>query len=208
MSRPRMVVRARTPVAAALAELRRRRLAGAPVVDEAGRFQGTVRLDTLAASAPPDATAGGRADVAAPAVPATSRLDVALEALATAPGSWVPVLDDDRRVVGTLSVSDLVSAYRRELLANVERIGGLGRTAGTFDLRVDDGSPAAGTALRQANLPKGVLVTSVRRGNDVLVPSGDTVLAAGDILSLLGRREAAQGLEDLGVVAPLAGHDT
>jgi len=49
-------------------------------------------------------------DAGAPVVAAASRLDVALESLTEAPLSWVPVLDEDRRVVGTLSVSDIVRA--------------------------------------------------------------------------------------------------
>ena len=51
-------------------------------------------------------------DSGAPAVSVSSKLDVALESLTEARLSWVPVLDDDRRVVGTLSVSDVVHVLR------------------------------------------------------------------------------------------------
>ena len=44
--------------------------------------------------------AGDLVDAGAPTVSATSRLDVALESLTEAPESWVPVLDNERRVVG------------------------------------------------------------------------------------------------------------
>ncbi len=52
-----------------------------------------------------------------------SRLDVALESLTAAPQSWVPVLDDERRVVGTLSISDVVRAYRHELMTECGTYG-------------------------------------------------------------------------------------
>ena len=52
-----------------------------------------------------------------PTVAASSRLDVALESLTAAPQSWVTVLDNERRVVGTLSISDMVRAYRQELVS-------------------------------------------------------------------------------------------
>jgi CIC family chloride channel protein len=74
-------------------------------------------------------SAGGSADLAdagAPTVAANSRLDVALESLTEAPLSWVPVLDGERRVVGTLSISDVVRAYRQELAASAERMSELG----------------------------------------------------------------------------------
>ena len=92
------------------------------MIDEAGRFEGTVARPDLDSRDEHDRAVGELADAGAPTVPASSRLDVALEALTEAPLSWVAVLDDDRRVVGTLSISDLMGAYRRELIASVERL--------------------------------------------------------------------------------------
>jgi trk system potassium uptake protein len=100
--------------------------------------------------------------------------------------SWVSVLDDDRRVVGVLSISDLVASYRRELLASAHRVSALGAASGAFELRVGEGSDLAGRTLRAAELPEGSLVTSIARNGEVLTPSGDVVLEAGDRLSLLG----------------------
>ena len=55
---------------------------------------------------------------------------MALESLTEASQSWVPVLDDELRVVGTLSVSDLVRAYRQELMTGAERMSELGVSYG------------------------------------------------------------------------------
>jgi trk system potassium uptake protein TrkA len=110
------------------------------------------------------------------------------------------VLDEDRRVVGTLSVSDIVRAYRQELAGSAERMNGLGLGAGAAQITLRAHSPLAGKSLRQADLPSGLLVTSVTRGDRVFVPNGDTVLAAGDRLSVLGQ---AGDLENIGDLEPL-----
>ena len=161
-------------------------VSSAPVVDAAGRFEGTVAVVQLVDSAQEGTRVGDVADAGAPVVTAGSRLDTALEAITSADMSWVSVLDDDRRVVGIMSISDLVAAYRVELLASAQRVSALGAATGAFELAVTVQSPLAGQALRTANLPEGTLVTSIARDGEVLMPSGDVVLKAGDRLSLLG----------------------
>ena len=110
-------------------------------------------------------------------------------------------MDGDRKVVGTLSISDLMGAYRRELLCSVQAVSDIAAGADVFEVRLTAASPAAGKKLRAAGLPKGVIVTSISRGGEVVLPSGDTVLVVGDRLSLLGGRE---GLEAIGEVVPLS----
>ena len=67
-------------------------------------------------------------------------------------------------------------------------------------MRITADSPAAGRKLRAAGLPKGVIVTSITRGGEVVLPSGDTVVMVGDRLSLLGERK---GVETIGEITPL-----
>jgi chloride channel protein, CIC family len=160
---------------------------GAPVVDAAGRFAGTISVTALTESSEPKATVGSLADAGAPAISKNSTLDRALESIASAHLSWVPVLDDDRRVVATMSVSDVVQAYRRELLASAERVSALGATAGSFEVSVTKDSTLAGKQLRSAGLPDGTLVTSIARDGRVLTPTGDVVLEPGDRLWVLGQ---------------------
>lgn len=52
-----------------------------------------------------------------------------------------------------------------------------------------------GRALREANFPKGCLVAMLRREGRVVVPTGDTVLRAGDRLTILGDEEGLGALE-------------
>ena len=49
-------------------------------------------------------------------------------------------------------------------------------------------------ALREIRLPEGSLVAVVHRGEETLVPSGRTVLAEGDRLTILGEAEAIAAL--------------
>lgn len=129
---------------------------------------------------------GELVDSGAPTVAESSRLDVALESLTASPQAWVPVLDTERRVVGTLSISDVVQAYRRELLTSAERMGDLGVTTGAAHVTVTTDSPVAGRSLRHARLPAGLLVSSVARGEVVFFPTGDTTIEVGDRLTVIG----------------------
>jgi chloride channel protein, CIC family len=162
-------------------------LSGAPVVDRAGRLEGTIARSRLEESGDGRRGVGDLVDAGAPTVSDSSRLDVALESLIAAPQSWVPVLDDERRVVGTLSISDVVRAYRQELVTSAERMSDLGAMAGAAQVTVIAASPIAGKTLRQAGLPGGLLITSVTRGDKVFFPTGDTTLAIGDQLTVIGQ---------------------
>ena len=58
-----------------------------------------------------------------------------------------------------------------------------------FKLTVAEGAPLAGRPLSETVggdvLPEGLLVVLLQRGDEVLVPTGDTKLEAGDVLTLL-----------------------
>jgi chloride channel protein, CIC family len=186
MAIPRLVLSNSVTVSEAIERSRAAGVRGAPVVDAAGRFEGTIAVDQLVNSTHRWTRVGDLADAGAPVVTTDSRLDSALEAITSADTSWVSVLDDDRRVVGTMSISDLVAAYRAELLASAQRVSALGAVTGAFELVVTERSGLAGQPLRTADLPDATLVISIARNGEVLMPSGDVVLKAGDRLSLLG----------------------
>ena len=186
MAVPRLVITAQRSIDSVRRALDDTSLSGAPVVDEAGRFEGTIARSRLEVSGDGQHEVGGLVDAGAPTVSASSRLDVALESLTAAPQSWVPVLDDERRVVGTLSVSDVVRAYRQELVTSAERMSDLGVTTGAAQVTVSAASAVAGKTLRTADLPPGLLVTSISRGERVFFPTGDTTLEVGDNLTVIG----------------------
>lgn len=57
------------------------------------------------------------------------------------------------------------------------------------EIQVDPQSTAAGSRLREAGLPRNVLLTAVLRGDSMTIPSGETTLLAGDRVFLVGKRE-------------------
>ena len=197
MARPRLVLQEGISTDEVRSALEGANVSGAPVVDAEGRFVGTLAKARLDAASAREHRAGDLADAGAPTVSVSTHLDSALESLTEASSSWVAVLNPDRRVVGTLSLSDLLGAYRRELLASVARVSELGAGSGTFELRVPPDSPVVGSRLCDLGLQKAALITSIVRGDEVVLPSGRTVLRAGDLLSLVGD---AAGLGRLGVV--------
>ena len=186
MVEPRLVIGSGCRIDGARRALDEAGLSGAPVVDAEERLEGIIDRSAIEESGVDDHEVGDRVDAAAPTVWSSSRLDVALESLTASSHSWVPVLDDERRVVGTLSISDVVRAYRQELVTSAERMSGLGTMSGAAQVTLTEASPLAGRTLRRAGLPSGLLVTSVSRGGKVFFPTGDADLAVGDQLTVIG----------------------
>jgi CIC family chloride channel protein len=186
MATPRLVLADHTPVGAARQKLAEASLTGAPVVDGEDRFRGTVTLDNLRkAGHDSSRTVAGLVDTTEPTVATSATLDTAVDALTTAPQRWVPVLDSYRTVQGTLATSDIVRGYRLGLLASLRQLDGDGETAGTHDEELSATSRLVGRRLRDAALPDDVIITTIQRGKDLVVPDGDTVLQAGDHLVLI-----------------------
>jgi H+/Cl- antiporter ClcA/CBS domain-containing protein len=182
----RLVLSGRTPRGRAGHEIDRAHVPGAPVVDVAGRYIGTVALSDIADAGDDTETVESLADRSAPTVSSAATLDTALEALVTAAQRWVPVLDDERRVVGTISTSDVVRGYRLGLLASLRRLDGSADAIRTDDIEVAVGSQLADRPIGGLGLPPSIVVTTIERDRDLVIPNGTTVLEPGDRLALIG----------------------
>jgi len=188
MAPPRLVITGGTSVKAALDQFTRVGLTGAPIVDSNGRFEGTIAVDRLRAGG----SERGRhlesmVDVAAPTVSVSAHLDVAVDAITASAQHWVPVLDPDRKVVGTIATSDVVRGYRLGLLASLQEMSVASNSAGSDRVLLGNGSALVGRPLSAAHLPVSIIVTTIQRGHDLVVPTGGTTLEAGDELVLIGR---------------------
>lgn len=69
-----------------------------------------------------------------------------------------------------------------------------GLRADLTEVAVSGKSAERGKHLRDLALPHGVLVTLLRRKEEYLVPDGTTVLEEGDVLLILGAKDAVEGL--------------
>ncbi len=125
MDDPKVILGDHLTVGAARLAMAGARVGAAPVVDRDERFEGAVRAAALL-TGKEDAPLRALVDAGAASVPLSSTVDVAVDALASGESTFVTVLDEDRKVVGTLAIHDLASAYRRELQARAGATGSSG----------------------------------------------------------------------------------
>ncbi len=187
MAPPRLVVDGDTSVTRARRQLEGQGLSGAPVVDGEGRFEGTISIETLRADGSgDDRRVGAVVDTTAPTASEGAALDVAVEAVTTSSQHWVAVLDGERKVVGTVATSDVVRGYRLGLLASLQRMNPDSGPDSTDRVRIAKDSALDTRRLRDAGLPPSIIITTIQRNRDLVVPNGDTVLGTGDELVVIG----------------------
>ncbi|MPZ72183.1 MAG: CBS domain-containing protein [Nitriliruptorales bacterium] len=118
----------------------------------------------------------------------------ALRRMAAIDVGRLPVVaaDDHVHLVGMFRRADLVAAYQRALTRTLgsqqrrasSRLRNLAGVSFT-ELTVDQSAGVADAAIRDVQWPGKTVVTSIRRGAEVVVPSGDTVLQPGDEVTVL-----------------------
>jgi CBS domain-containing protein len=188
-------VRPEMPLAAAEGLMAARRRHGVPVVGDQG-LVGILTLSDLARAEAIAALTVGEAMTNRPVTvsPATP-VSHALERMAVLGVGRLPVVagDDPSRLVGMFRREDAVRAYHEALGAATGRHLDRERLrrrvepdAAYYDFRVPPGSIADGRAVREVAWPEGSTLVSVRRGTEVLVPGGATVLVAGDVVTAFG----------------------
>jgi CBS domain-containing protein len=161
---------------------------GAPIVDGDGMFRGSVDRAMLA-GAGPNVIVGSLADPSS-AIAADDGLDDALGILAGHRVSWAPVVGDGR-VVGILSTRDVMAAYRRGLAGNVRQVRGVGDEGVLLEVTLAADSPLSGRLVADAGWPRGAVVVSIGRSGHLVIPTGQTHLQVGDVVTLLATPEAA-----------------
>ncbi len=189
--RPRLVLRSDTGAHEALDQMRRADVPGAPVVDGNGAVRGAVDAADLEGS---DKLLGEIVGSKHPVIAGGDGLDDALATLADAHVSWAPVVED-AELVGIISARDAIAAYRRALNDNVRKVRGLSAGGALVEGQLAEHSPLAGHELREAQLPTGLVIVAVERGNQLIVPSGTTRLEQGDrvtVFTVRGEEDAAR----------------
>jgi CIC family chloride channel protein len=183
-----------------LTQMEEGEVSAAPLVDPQGHYVGVVTMQALQ-DGTGDASAvdvEGLVDSTFAPIHESVHLDVVLDTLTSTPQTWAAVIDDERRVVGTIAISDIVRNYRRTMQANLRRISELGGPTGIREIVVAHNSPLIDVPLRSTSVPRGALITAIERGRDIIRPTGETIFKSGDRLMVLG------GSDDLEVLGQLA----
>lgn len=121
-------------------------------------------------------------------------LDEAMQVLDESGQSWLPVTERGR-LVGRVGLRGIVRTYKDTLGRSVRRVTELPPETALLEAVVRQASPLVGRSLAEALLPPSTLVVSVLRDGTVIYPRGDTVIEAGDRLTVLvakGHEEAVR----------------
>ncbi|MHC1599395.1 MAG: TrkA C-terminal domain-containing protein, partial [Candidatus Methanospirareceae archaeon] len=65
-----------------------------------------------------------------------------------------------------------------------------------FEVVVAENSRAAGKELSQLNIKKGVVV-AIERNSDIILPTGDAILEAGDLVTVFAKMKEAEKISSL-----------
>ena len=199
---PTALIDPHTTVDVAASMIRQESPDGAPVVDSAGKLLGILTNADLRRVEQADwgRTTVGEVMNDQPVLTfPTQSLDLALETLATGALRWLPVLADrdDPRVVGILSVSGIVNAYRNALKSTIRGISQFAGGGETIDFKVQPSSAVSGHSLAELRLAPETLVLAIRRGDESLVPGASMMLLPGDQVTVLSRGRSMKQLHEL-----------
>jgi len=203
MTQSKAVARPDWSLAKAQAEMDHHRYHGLPVVDDQDRLVGIITVtDILRAGGPLEDLTVSQAMTRKPVtVVASTPVSHALERMAVLGVGRLPVVDehDPVRLIGMFRREDAVRAYHHALGATTdhhlarERLRRRTEPGSLYyDFRIPPGSVADGKSIKEVAWPEGSTLVSVRRGRDVLVPTGNTVLRAGDVVTAFGTRSSRE----------------
>jgi CIC family chloride channel protein len=130
----------------------------------------------------------------------------ALRRMAPRDISRLPVVkrDNPHRLIGVVRRNDIVRAYevgtlrREQAIHLAEAQQNVDDTRAVFvDIPLQPESYAVGKTVMEINLPRPVVLVSIRRGHELVIPHGDTKLQSMDIVTALSEKEYAQVAEGL-----------
>ncbi|GMQ92761.1 MAG: hypothetical protein BMS9Abin12_0238 [Acidimicrobiia bacterium] len=174
---------------------------GAPVFNDKDRLVGMITLSDIRKAGGPSMTATVADAMSKEVITITPDMPVssALARMSSLGIGRVPVVDpnDPKHVVGMFRRISVVRAYEqalsmskgRELYRERSRIRSQ-PGADFFDMSINTASTLANRDVAHIPWPADIVLVSVQRGTSVLVPHGDTMIRAGDRLTVFGTPEA------------------
>lgn len=181
---------------------------GFPVLDEQGKLWGIVTLQDMekALSQPAINLRGLHVEDVAVQDPVTVFADEpiwsAIQKMSPRDLARLPVVarEDGKTLLGLISRSDILRAYdvgivrkQRGLLLDQQTSLRQQQDNSFIEFPLRQGMFAVGKALQDMSFPDSVNVVSVERDGIIVIPRGNTVFRAGDIVTLFGRTNALQG---------------
>jgi CIC family chloride channel protein len=198
------------PLKVASDTLMRSRHHGLPVVDAAGKLVGMLTVQDLDRAQ----TSNGKADVTIGEACTRELLvtypdetiGTALRRMAVRDIGRLPVVsrDDPSEMVGLLRRTDLVRAYdvaltRRAAMRHRAQQVRLGTFDGVSveEITISPDAPCADKRVSEVRWPRDCVLATLRRGRQVFLPHGDTILRPGDVLVAVAEGEARQQVRQL-----------
>jgi CIC family chloride channel protein len=185
---------------------------GFPILDADGSLYGMVSLEDYqkaVSEEPSDAdhlTVRDIATLAVVSVYPDETVGTALRRMAPRDLSRLPVVarDNVHKLVGEVRRNDIVTAYdigsarRAEARQRAEQTRAVHDSRAQFsEVQITPDSFAAGRRVAQLELPHEVVMVSIRRGRNLMIPRGDTQLRAGDAITILSERGCTQAAREV-----------
>ncbi len=193
----------------ALAILLRHRQHGLPVVDAAGQLTGVITLqdiDAVPAAEREQYTVGQVCTRDLLVAYPDETIGAALRRMGARDVGRMPVVarENPRQLLGLLRSADLVRAYdaalaQRATLRHRAHQVRLGALSGVLveEVQVQSGSACAGKHVKEIAWPRDTVISSLRRGRQVIVPDGGTLLRAGDVLVIVSEQALSAAVRQL-----------
>jgi len=182
---------------------------GLPVVNKSGELIGilTVQdIDRVQSEVPTPQTIGHACTHELLTAFPDETIGAALRRMSTRDIGRLPVVtrDNRRKLLGVLRRTDLVRAYDIALTRRTEqrhsaqqvRLGTF-TSAQVIELTISPQAACANQRVSAVKWPQECVLASVRRGRQVLIPHGDTLLCSGDVLAIVAENSAREELQRL-----------
>lgn len=184
MSPPRLLLRHGIQAAEAVEQMSREGVPGAPLIDGTGAHRGVVELGDLSDLDPNDPL-DEVLDTDWPTVNSRDHLDIVIDGLTANNVNWTVVLGAGDRIEGIVGMSDLIKGYRSALRDSVKRLVHLRNNLTLVEETIAEESTVTGRAVSEVGWPAGTVALSLIRGTQLVFPSAQTVLEAGDAITLV-----------------------
>jgi len=183
--------------------LARTRHHGLPVVNAEGWLTGILTVQDIehATGDSVGEACTREVDVAFP----DETLNMALRRMSSRDVGRLPVVarENPRKLLGVLRRTDVIHAYDLALTRRITqrhqehavRLDALTPTrVDVSDVAVEIGAAAADKPMKEIPFPRECVIASVRRGGQVFIPRGETVLRAGDVLVVVAEGTAREAV--------------